>query len=97
MATPTSLRNLQPIVHHGLASATVALVGAGLITLCTTILPTRHAEQLLAIEQFVVIGAAALFAANTLLLLAVRIFRNIQSEVRGDSDVEKQAPPPSGD
>lgn len=92
-----AIRELQPILNHGLAASAVALVGAGLITLCKAILPASHADQLLAIEQFVAVGAASLFAANTLLLLAVRVFRNIRAEIVGSQGPAKSTAPPSTD
>jgi hypothetical protein len=86
------LNELRPILSHGLASASVAVVGAALIALFRVILPAEDAGKLLSIEEFVAVGAASLFAANTLLLLAVRVFRNVRSEIHGSQDPTADTP-----
>jgi hypothetical protein len=74
--------DVEPIFRHGLVSASVAVIAAGLLKLCDLLLPPDVATELHFIDHILVITLFCLFSGHTLLILLIRLGAHLRAEIK---------------
>jgi hypothetical protein len=74
---------VEPVFNHTLVAASIAVLVALLIKFFGAVLPTKIADELHKIDQFLIVSIFWFLAVYTLILLGIRLIKHLIVEIRG--------------